>query len=98
MPRAALLRVDPAEARIDGNKITVKNMEMKKPRFVRYAWQPFTRANVVNGEGLPLSTFKTAVDGSFEPEEGLEYGVSAPFAGRFADRSEEHTSELQSRI
>lgn len=76
----------PAEARIDGNKITVKNMEMKKPRFVRYAWQPFTRANVVNGEGLPLSTFKTAVDGSFEPEEGLEYGVSAPFAGRFADR------------
>ncbi|MEG1935155.1 MAG: hypothetical protein RR141_04115, partial [Rikenellaceae bacterium] len=26
--------------------------------YVRYAWSPYTDANVVNGVGLPLSTFQ----------------------------------------
>lgn len=28
--------------------------------FIRYAWEPFTEANLVSGNGLPLSTFKAA--------------------------------------
>ncbi|WP_455963010.1 hypothetical protein [Bacteroides bouchesdurhonensis] len=29
----------------------------EKPRYVRYGWQPFTRANLVNQASLPASTF-----------------------------------------
>lgn len=32
-----------------------------EPHFIRYAWQPFTRANLVNGEGLPASTFRAEI-------------------------------------
>ena len=28
---------------------------------VRYAWQPYTRANLVNTTGLPASTFRLPV-------------------------------------
>ncbi|MCH5319609.1 MAG: sialate O-acetylesterase [Paramuribaculum sp.] len=31
------------------------------PRYVRYGWQPYTRANLVNSDGLPTSTFKIDV-------------------------------------
>lgn len=67
----------------DNNKITLYNMNIKKPRLVRYGWQPFTRANVINADSLPMSTFREEVSNSidYDPEQGLEYGVSAPFAG-----------------
>ena len=32
--------------------------EVPNPRYVRYGWQPFTRANLINREGLPASTFR----------------------------------------
>lgn len=79
----------PATAEIlDNNVIKLTNMDIKKPRFVRYGWQPFTRANLVNGEELPASTFKTEVDNAadFDMEPGLEYGISAPFAGMLAGK------------
>lgn len=79
----------PAEATITpDNKITLRNMNVKNPRYVRYAWQPFTRANVVNADSLPMSTFRTEIDNAadFTTEPGLEYGVSAPFAGRIGSR------------
>lgn len=74
----------PADAEIIDNKIILKNMNVKNPRYVRYAWQPFTRANVVNGAGLPASTFKAEADNAadFDIEPGYENGVSAPFFGR----------------
>ena len=31
---------------------------LREPTLVRYAWQPYTRANLVNGTGLPASTFR----------------------------------------
>lgn len=46
----------PVEAEITGNKITL-NISTT-PKYIRYGWQPFTDANVVNGVNLPLSTFK----------------------------------------
>lgn len=79
----------PAEAKItDGNKIILTNMNVKQPRYVRYGWQPFTRANVVNGEGLPSSTFKMEVDNAadYDIEQGMEFGISAPFAGMLNGR------------
>lgn len=33
-----------------------------KPEFVYYAWEPWVRANLINGERLPAPTFKIAVE------------------------------------
>ncbi|MBQ9637657.1 MAG: sialate O-acetylesterase [Prevotella sp.] len=52
----------PAEARVlDDCHIVVNSPQVEEPAEVRYAWQPFTRANLVNEEGLPASTFKVNV-------------------------------------
>ena len=58
-----------AEARVDENLLLVLLTcpEVKEPVEVRYAWQPFTRANLVNGAGLPVSTFKYRVSKRKEP-------------------------------
>ncbi|MBO4590146.1 MAG: sialate O-acetylesterase [Bacteroidaceae bacterium] len=48
----------PAEAVVVGNEVRVSSRKVPNPRFVRYGWQPFTRANLVNGAGLPASTFR----------------------------------------
>ncbi len=47
----------PAIAEVVGNRIKVYSDKVKRPRYVRYAWQPFTRANLVNAADLPASTF-----------------------------------------
>lgn len=51
----------PAQARIEGTKVIIETDGMT-PRYIRYAWQPFTRANLVNGDGLPASTFRTEIE------------------------------------
>ena len=48
----------PATATIEGSKVRLTSPTLKHPRYVRYAWQPFTRANLVNGDQLPASTFR----------------------------------------
>lgn len=52
----------PATARIEGECVVLHAEGVQRPRFVRYGWQPFTRANVVNDAGLPLSTFRLEVE------------------------------------
>lgn len=47
----------PAEAEIIGNQVKVYSSRVKKPCKVRYGWQPYSVGNLVNGEGLPASTF-----------------------------------------
>ncbi len=32
--------------------------QVKMPCKVRYGWQPYSIGNLVNGEGLPASTFQ----------------------------------------
>ncbi len=49
---------EPAVAEIEGNHLKVYSRSIKNPRYVRYGWQPFTRANLVNEAGLPASTFR----------------------------------------
>ena len=51
----------PATATIEGNTVRLTSDKVKQPRIVRYAWQPFTRANLVNGDRLPASTFRGEV-------------------------------------
>lgn len=49
----------PAHAIVEKNEIKVWSDNVQKPIAVRYGWQPFTRANLVNAAGLPASTFRT---------------------------------------
>ena len=49
----------PAQAVVEGNQVKVWSKQVKNPKVVRYGWQPFTRANLVNGAGLPASTFRS---------------------------------------
>lgn len=50
----------PAEAEVTGPGILrLHSPQVPHPRYVRYAWQPFTRANLVNQVGLPASTFRS---------------------------------------
>lgn len=51
-----------AGATLCGDAVVLDCPEVPRPRFVRYGWQPFTRANVVNGEGLPMTTFRMRVE------------------------------------
>lgn len=48
-----------AQATVVDGKVKVWNDAVREPQRVRYGWQPFTRANLVNGDGLPASTFRT---------------------------------------
>lgn len=49
-----------AEAAIGDGKVVLTS-EIAEPKYVRYAWQPYTTANLVNGEGVPASTFKAEI-------------------------------------
>ncbi len=49
----------PATAEIQGTTIKLHSPEVPLPTIVRYGWQPYTRANLVNREGLPASTFRS---------------------------------------
>ncbi|WP_248616662.1 GDSL-type esterase/lipase family protein [Hoylesella timonensis] len=51
----------PAHAEIKGKLVILQSDKVREPRFVRYGWQPYTRANLVNGDGLPASTFRGEV-------------------------------------
>ncbi|MDE7336146.1 MAG: cyclically-permuted mutarotase family protein [Muribaculaceae bacterium] len=77
----------PAEAKIIDNKVILTNMNVENPRYVRYGWQPVSAGNLINGDSLPASTFRTeatnAADLDIEP--GMEYGVSGAFSGLLPD-------------
>lgn len=46
-----------ATATVEGTTVRVEAASVPNPVSVRYGWQPFTRANLVNEAGLPASTF-----------------------------------------
>lgn len=54
-------RFYPAEAVIEGNGVRLRSTAVAAPRWVRYAWAPFTRANLVNAAQLPTTTFRLPV-------------------------------------
>ena len=51
------------------NTVRIINTSISNPRFVRYAWQPVTRANLINSDGLPASTFKIEVKPALKSNE-----------------------------
>ncbi len=51
----------PAVCTIQKNRVKLSSPNVKHPKYVRYGWQPFTRANLINAEGLPASTFRWGI-------------------------------------
>lgn len=50
----------PVNTQIKENKISIKVPKQYHPNtIVRYAWKPYTEANLYSSNGLPVSTFKT---------------------------------------
>ena len=49
----------PAEAQVRGETLVIK--APGTPAKVRYGWVPWSQANLVNGDGLPASTFEVEV-------------------------------------
>ena len=43
---------------VTGGLVRLDCTALREPAAVRYAWQPYTRANLVNAAGLPASTFR----------------------------------------
>lgn len=86
---------EPAVAEVVGDScLKVYSTKVKRPHYVRYGWQPFTRANLVNADGLPASTFRAVAPAHFvtisnlaqmqgfpQKDEDFAKGVSACFAG-----------------
>ena len=85
---------EPAIAEVEENCLKVYCKSIKTPHYVRYGWQPFTRANLVNSIGLPASTFRAgtvptcikvtdvqSVKSFVQRNKKIAKGVSACFAG-----------------
>ena len=51
----------PVAAEVSGGLVRLDCAAIRAPKAVRYAWQPYTRANLVNAAGLPASTFRLPV-------------------------------------
>ena len=49
----------PARVKISKEHVVLSGKGMSHPRYVRYAWEPYTQANLINKEGLPASSFTT---------------------------------------
>lgn len=51
----------PVASTVAGGLVRLDCAAIRAPKAVRYAWQPYTRANLVNAAGLPASTFRLPV-------------------------------------
>jgi sialate O-acetylesterase len=58
----------PAEAKLNGNVITVTSDKVKNPVAVRYNWADNPDGNLTNASGLPASSFRT------DTWEGMTFG------------------------
>ncbi len=47
----------PAQAKVEGSRLLVQTDQVAHIRRVRYAYRPYTDANLVGATGLPVSTF-----------------------------------------
>lgn len=51
-----------AHAEISGRTVVVSSPKVKKPLYVRYAWQNFVRPDLFSKDGLPASSFRNYQD------------------------------------
>lgn len=82
-----------AIATISDKTVTLRSPEVSLPVEMRYAWQPYTKANLTGITGYPVSAFSAKASLSVEvmkgfpsSEKGIEKGVSACYAGTIDNR------------
>lgn len=88
----------PVRAEPLGNRILLHPNTVDSPRFVRYAWQPFSEGNLINKDSLPASTFWGELNTGAEqnchcgldpqsplPSYPVKKGISAPFCGVYQE-------------
>ena len=56
----------PATVKVMGSSIRLSHKKIKNPYYVRYGWQPYTTANLINSSGLPASTFRASKTGKYK--------------------------------
>jgi len=49
----------PAQAKIEGDKVTATSADVAHPTALRYAWQDNPDCNLFNGAGIPATQFRT---------------------------------------
>ena len=49
----------PAEVKINGDQLIVTATKIRKPKYIRFAWDETARPNLVNAAGLPVIPFRT---------------------------------------
>jgi sialate O-acetylesterase len=49
----------PATAVVEGMRVKVSSSQVSRPCRVRYGWKPYFIGNLINGAGLPASTFSS---------------------------------------
>ena len=52
----------PAQATIVDDHIILEAKNVKRPTRIRYGWQPYTTANLINSDSLPTSTFEININ------------------------------------
>ena len=52
----------PAQATIVDDHIILETKNVKRPTRIRYGWQPYTTANLINSDSLPTSTFEININ------------------------------------
>lgn len=74
----------PADAVVDGETVVLSAPGVTGPTAVRYGWQPFTRADLVNAAGLPCSTFASGPATTVQSDEGVKWtdAASLPLFGK----------------
>lgn len=70
----------PAVAKVKGQYVEVTSNKVKQPVSVRYAWDNDPANNLVNGEGLPASPFRTDDWKEVSPSGNVKKGVVVPIS------------------
>lgn len=52
-------KFEPATVKIDGDQLIISSEKIKKPKYIRFAWDETARPNLVNAVGLPVTPFRT---------------------------------------
>lgn len=68
------------------NTVRLTPAEPFRATAVRYGWQPYSRANMIDNDSLPTSTFMTDIIYGAPSEEGIAVGISGAYAGKIGDK------------
>lgn len=72
----------PADAKVSGKYLQISSKLVSRPEAVRYAWDNDPDCNLVNGEGLPASPFRTDSWKNVDPSGNVMKGKAVAVVGK----------------